>query len=398
MVNPILLLSAGCLVLFGEGEEEKWAKRWERKGWGDWRDLVGPVDLRCRFRIRLGLDGVTEPQLVLSTNETLGPESVLNRRLLCVYDDENLKEAGPALLVVSNSIEYLFRQWPYLANRIVFGISAKMRTFAWIGELPEELAETVSPTCLSSRQGSLLPCGDRCRTLRSIYMGDPLQPNSNHYNKILAARIVLDHPMVTGLFYVDLDAYYTRDAVASPKTYRRVHDDGKWDLQFATPKAKAFWLVKGGRFYARKGSRFATDVLDMWMTLRCGFKDQWSLWQAILTLSCVEYNDQLLNMTVQEAMKDALHAFPEICLSLDDARSRCNHSRGFSNYNVIKMTHFTSPIHRSVYPWDVTTFTYSSRENRTRFLNVSNLLVGLSNDGHLLEALSLDRLHPSRIY
>ena len=386
-----------------EDDVVSWRRRWgnvteEADGLPRWRWRVGSVNVGCTFRVRSGLAVGVPPEkgpALIFDDFMATPhaphDDAFDGPALC---EHNGGGKGPAQVMVANSLSYVLRNWPSFVNRILFAEAHGMRTFLFVGELPWDLAKTVSKQCLQSRQGMQLPCGgSTCETtdddveerrLRSVYFDRTdgrSWLNSNHYNKILASRIVLDHPGVTGIFYLDLDAYYSLDAITTKLP--TVHDEDKYDLEFAGIGSNPFWCVKGGRFYARDVP-WTRKVLDAWMSLRCGFKDQWSLWQALLTTasanSCLEYHDQLLNYTSFEAMKRSWRLDSSLDISIDKLHAQCPDFR----YNSGRMTHSvtskTMPIHRSVPPDRLLEFRYFDDDSNLCSFNVTNLLLNNTDD------------------
>lgn len=314
------------------------------------------VAAECHFRFRLGLPA-TQPALDVGS-VTLTPDYDDGRTRLCSDGP-----SGPAQLVIANSASYLFRQWPYFVNRVLYARSVQLRTFVWLGELPLHLAQTVGSVCRSSKHG---------RDLKSVYYERPESwINSNHYNKVVASLLVLKE--APAVFYLDLDAYYPKPSFGS-------NPYPKYDVEFASHNTDIFWLVKGGRFYA-SSSAFAKTLLETWLEYRCGFKDQWSLWHSILSMAkdCIGYRDELLNFTAYEAMKRRL---PRI--SIDEVHQKCPDFK----FNAVKMK--GPPIHRSVYPDDVLTFEYMHDGHRRPF-NVTNLFISFAD-------LGLDTLDPTSWY
>lgn len=152
-----------------------------------------------------------------------------------------------------------------------------------------------------------------------MYLGDAKDVNSNHFSKITAAYIILDHPKISALVYVDLDTFVRGNGLRIPYS--------KWlslmqlpvDVYFrpgqglhvddASKKERwAFWSVRGHTFFIRK-SNFGFKFLSAWIHARCGFKDQYSLWHATLRLAadarCLppEVKDLIFSMSYREAMR-----------------------------------------------------------------------------------------------
>mmetsp|Transcript_22597 Transcript_22597/g.72713 ORF Transcript_22597/g.72713 Transcript_22597/m.72713 type:complete len:455 (+) Transcript_22597:126-1490(+) len=420
-----------------------WRKRWTKAsasfpGQPRWREKAGRLNVDCTFGFRSGLTSgiaMKGPGLFLENptfESTPHRPSPPPKSSSSSYKFEetpalcerrtNIDEAVPAQVMVANSLEYLFRQWPSFVNRALFGDAAGMRTFLYVGELPAGLANSVSSTCVASRQGSQLPCapdcaakGDRRRVLKSVYFertDGRRWLNSNHYNKVIASRVVMDHPGVSAVYYLDLDAYYTIDAMAHPLKFRETYDKRVYDLELAGLSNVPFWCVKGARFFARD-VQWTRDVLDMWLDLRCGFKDQWSLWHTLLLTAkkhdCLDYRNQLMNYTSVEAMKVAFTHHPAINVDVHDLHRRCPTFKYNSGHNSRAITSNRMPVHRSVPPTAVLDFAYLDLKGNIHTLNVTNLLDGFDTlpdslaggadvprtpKGRLLHLLGLDAISP----
>ena len=102
------------------------------------------VDVGCRFSLRVGLsaEGVAAagPALELrfdggAARWTAEPHSLnasgafAARQRLCAFSDPALDLAGPspAVLVVANDLEYLFRLWPYFVNKVLWARARRVR-------------------------------------------------------------------------------------------------------------------------------------------------------------------------------------------------------------------------------------------------------------------------------
>ena len=113
--------------------------------------------------------------------------------------------------MVSNSPSYLLRLWPPFLNKLLYATDAGLRTFLWLGELPEGLEKPSSQACLDSVQVT-----QHHRRLRSFYDSrhgvaprgfDKMdEMTSNHYTKMPAVLAALAAPGIAGVYYVDLDA------------------------------------------------------------------------------------------------------------------------------------------------------------------------------------------------
>jgi hypothetical protein len=122
------------------------------------------VDVGCRFSLRVGLsaEGVAAagPALELrfdggAARWTAEPHSLnasgafAARQRLCAFSDPALDLAGPspAVLVVANDLEYLFRLWPYFVNKILWAcVCFSCRTLT--------LLRAGGPRASGSRSGS----------------------------------------------------------------------------------------------------------------------------------------------------------------------------------------------------------------------------------------------------
>ena len=176
------------------------------------------------------------------------------------------------------------------------------RLAVWIGELPPVVADTraarppvrprrrngraarrYSRECKHSRQKRAQRVGGRRSLMKSFYAGAKDASNSNHHIKMLAAYALLGDPRVEGLYFIDMDAYAPPEAMGVvPPLYAAAHGDGLVDVLFENSRdPRKFWHVHGDTFYLRD-SPLARLFLREWITWRCGFKDQYSLWHAVL--------------------------------------------------------------------------------------------------------------------
>ena len=98
------------------------------------------------------------------------------------------------------------------------------------------------------------------------------------------------------------------DIEVLPWQFAGAHTDGAVDVLFENARVPSlFWHVHGDCFYLRD-SALARLFLREWLEHRCGFKDQYSLWHATLTLAgragCLTYDDEIYrNFTYQEARR-----------------------------------------------------------------------------------------------
>ena len=409
-----LLLSARATAL--DANEAAWVARWRRPPQSKqhhWHRVAGPIDVSCTFSYRLGLakDGQSAagPALDLSFDQHRSfvsaphaPESAAFSKTprLCQHTHDAV-DGAPAHVMVTSSLEYLFRLWPYFLNHVRHAEQHKRRFFVWVGELPEGLATTVGNNCRHSTQGPLLletgmldGTVPVVRRLKSVYYqrrSDTTIYHSNHYNKMPAALSVLDHPRVGGVFYGDLDSYYDtgRDDIA------KLHADPTVDYAAFTNSGPehAFWNVKGCAFYARDAP-LSKRLLEAWLRDRCGFKDQYPYWHAILVegsaASCLDYNGEIYRMRSYDAMKKGVARYPALDVPASALRQKCP-SFTFRPHK------FARPLHRSVGPDAVVTFGYLAG-GAARALNVSNALAKADEGGDLLGALGLAALDAAVFY
>ena len=197
-----------------DAEEAAWVARWRRPPQSKkhhWHRLAGPIDVSCTFRYRLGLTkdavGAAGPALALRfdphqrwLSEPHAPESAAfaaTPRLCASAANQEALEGAPAHVMVTSSLAYLFRRWPYFANHVRFAKRRRRRFFVWIGELPEGLATTIGGACRRSAQGhvlldqGMLPRDLQRRVLKSIYFQRESAQTiytSTHYNNLPAVR------------------------------------------------------------------------------------------------------------------------------------------------------------------------------------------------------------------
>lgn len=391
-----------------DAEEAAWVARWRRPPQSKkhhWHRLAGPIDVSCTFRYRLGLTkdavGAAGPALDLRfdqhqrwLSEPHAPESAAfaaTPRLCASAANQEALDGAPAHVMVTSSLAYLFRLWPYFANHVRFAKRRRRRFFVWIGELPEGLATTIGGACRRSAQGhvlldqGMLPRDLQRRVLKSIYFQrESAQTiyNSNHYNKMPAALAALDHPRVGGVFYGDLDSYYDGegDDVAA------LHADSSVDYAAFTNSGPqhAFWNVKGCAFYARDAP-LPKRLLEAWLRDRCGFKDQYPYWHSILVegarAGCLAYDGEIYRMLSYEAMKKGAATYPSLDVAAGALRQKCPAFR-------FRPHKFARPLHRSVGPDAVVGFSYAAA-GAVHAMNVSNVLANTPAGGDLLGALGL---------
>ena len=302
------------------------------------------ADRNCTFAIRHGLsrDGTGTPTLRLVYSEgtieaqpTTTHPAFARRPRLCRLNEHAPEK--PVLLMVANSLPYLWREWPYFVNKIAFARAARWNAVLWLGELPTDLASTVGPWCCASTQGVKLKLWAKnvgrkkvncsassaaeqgARRLaykgvgRSSYDGSN-ELNSNHHAKMAAASLLLRDGRVRDVFYLDLDSYVRPEdvekAASSAKgmmqhTYEVVLNEAHGARRPTRPHP--FWLAGGMRWYLRR-TPFSINFIDRWLKYRCGFKDQYALWHTLLTLAddAITYDGELGRLAYNQAKYAAL--------------------------------------------------------------------------------------------
>lgn len=85
------------------------------------------------------------------------------------------------------------------------------------------------------------------------YYGSAPAKSSNHHAKMLAAYRLLEDPQVTGLYYVDMDAYVSPSHFGTlPTLFRKAHTDDTVDVLFENARdSQLFWHLHGDSFYLR---------------------------------------------------------------------------------------------------------------------------------------------------
>jgi len=145
------------------------------------------------------------------------------------------------------------------------------------------------------------------RALTSAYFGR-VALNSNHHSKIVAAYAALGSPRVTAVYYVDLDVVASRGTIKAARPGAQQEINAKVDLEFdvsGTQNNTYFWRTSSARFFA-KSSPTARAFLALWITHRCGFKDQRSLWHATMLAAAaacpkVRYADEVMAISYVDA-------------------------------------------------------------------------------------------------
>ena len=230
-----------------------------------WMDDPGHVDGSCRFAARAGLVSMgtssVGPRLDLRFDIgkawTAVPHALTGSKAhafsskprLCALATEQM-DPSPSLLLIANSVDYVFRLWPHFINKVMWASTTKHRLSIWIGELPKIVAAKSGDGCRASKQKQSL----YSRRLKQSYYASQRQKSSNHHAKMLAAYRLLADPYVTGLYYVDMDAYVRPDALFSsvPSLFRKAHYDDAVDVLFENARDQSlFWHLHGDTFYLR---------------------------------------------------------------------------------------------------------------------------------------------------
>lgn len=367
--------------------------------------LGSVVSTKCTFRVRPGL--WTSPEKAVENHRGPGLEVTTSRGVVLVEPNNNSSQMLPprllclhrrsksstlAVLKVANSASYLFRMWPYFVSSVTWTTKSGIDLALWLGELPDFLAQNVSNQCLVSPE--FLLQDHAMREKRSYYDGKATLV-SNHHAKILATHALLDRR--GGVVYEDLDTYALQPD-ETERAYRNVHEDREAPVEvlFGRVKHNAFWRVKSSSFYVRD-SRTARMLLSTWMTSRCGFKDQFSLWHAILQVadahSCLSYRGEIMNTTYKHAgdEKGLLH----FNMSCAERELRCPAFRfcstqhtdfGSSSYTTHKSIRSFSLRALDYRPAHLTTavsrllFAYSGKKNTTNLEFLRLLGIGESQE------------------
>ena len=191
---------------------------------------------------------------------------------------------APAILSVTDSVAYFLEWWHLAANRGGYARRFAYRSFVWFGALPPRLART-GAACRRSRYGE-----DQWRKR---------EPASVHYAKVAGALAVLERDDVSSLLYVDMDALFDPAALRfvsldAASAVSRAYADRS--VVFAEGDAVRRWRVIGDIFFARNDA-WAKRFLALWLSHRCGFKDQYPLWHAVLSSAeeagCLAYGGEI---------------------------------------------------------------------------------------------------------
>lgn len=344
ILAPIIFVSATETF---EPKNQSWCK-WAvgAEGVCDWMEEVD-VETRCTFRVRGGLwtgNNVEEhggPAIELTTpfgTSFIQPHNTsaasLPPRLLCIRRGQG--ELG--LLKVVSSLSYLFRYWPYFVSSTEWASTNEFSLALWIGDLPDAIAWHVSKTCAASPESSTFHV--KHKTSLSFYNGGDLFPIvSNHHVKILAAYALLNDHQLDGIFYADLDAYVPQDdaTIDVKETFHAIHDNDQVDILFGHSTYRTFWRVKSSVFYLRD-SQTARLLLATWLTERCGFKDQYSLWHSILKLAhdfgCLDYSGEMMKVPYAEDRDTFIRDNPGLSMRCKDRIHKCASFRFCSNDHV----------------------------------------------------------------
>ena len=189
----------------------------------------------------------------------------ITRPALCEYVPKHrpVQATDAGLVMVSNSPSYLLRLWPPFLNKLLYATDAGLRTFLWIGELPEGLEKPSSQACFDSVQVTqhhrqitkFLRLAARRRSQRWCDKMDEMI--SNHHVKMPAVLAALAAPGIEGAYYVDLDAV-TRYPWTVDPLFASEHTNRYSDVSFkygfvegADNSGTLRWKVHGSRFYAR---------------------------------------------------------------------------------------------------------------------------------------------------
>lgn len=339
-----------------------------------WMEHVD-VETDCTFALQPGMwvreDGVqphTGPALELRLarrSVVVRPHTVnsteVPQRVLCLSGRQPL-----VLLKVANSYTYLFRFWPYFVAIVEWARKSDFAVGLWVGELPKELATKVSAECAASPEFGVLHQPKTIMTKKSWYAAPQSKGVvSNHHAKILASYALLNDPIVQGVFYTDLDAYVEpRVASMAAKAYHRVHSEGYIDIVFNKEAHDAFWRVKSSTFYVRD-VQVSRLLLASWITYRCGFKDQYSLWHAVLTLAstfgCLPYNGEIFSNSYRNGSTLA-EFFPHLHVNCDTRRSLCPSFR-FCAPKEVYENYAKAFSHKSIPSFAVRTIKYLRHDN-----------------------------------
>ena len=97
---------------------------------------------------------LTYSEGVLEAQPTTDSELFAQRPRICRLDAHAPER--PVLLMVANSLPYLWKEWPYFVNKVAFARKSHWNAVLWLGELPRDIATTVGPWCCASAVGAKL--------------------------------------------------------------------------------------------------------------------------------------------------------------------------------------------------------------------------------------------------
>jgi len=133
-----------------------------------------------------------------------------------------------------------------------------------------------------------------------------------------------------------------------------------------------FWHVHGSFFYVRNNSG-GKRMMAAWFGMRCGFKDQYSLWHATLTLAkesgCLPYEGEVYRfLNYYEARKvSTFHKYKHLLMNCTGRTARCPKFRFCMKDAPLEsdlFVHHSFPakndlfVHHSIPANRVATFTY----------------------------------------
>ena len=384
-----------------------------------WMDDASNVDASCRFAARAGLVSMgassVGPLLDLRFDDDTKAWAAVPHALtgtkahafsskprLCALATDQT-DPSPSLLLIANSVDYVFRLWPYFINKVMWASTTKHRLSIWIGELPKIVAAKSGDGCRASKQKQSL----YSRRLKQSYYASTPQKSSNHHAKMLAAYRLLADPHVTGLYYVDMDAYVRPDALfaAVPALFRKAHYDDAVDVLFENARDPGlFWHLHGDTFYLRDVA-LSRIFLKEWLERRCGFKDQYSLWHAVLGLAgaagCMRYEGEIYrNFTYQEALHIDKNAWKSLKMTCGGRQKRCPDFRFCRDKYDLARQHF---IHSNIDAGATRRFRYDVGGGWRADVVVADLIGGAEGDddavdkSDLLGALGLMNVGADRV-
>ncbi|KAJ8603814.1 hypothetical protein CTAYLR_000239 [Chrysophaeum taylorii] len=384
----------------------------------DWMTQAGKVDTSCRFTIRSGLQPSsstappelrTSPAMHLWFDTNRGPfgqraivvdplnSSIVERHgpIVCMYANVDVEPPAPAILMVVNSFDYLYHLWPNFVNKILWARSVNMNIAVFIGELSSEIANSIGPECSRSRVMQLFRAGEdpyhnaqrRRRLARSYYSlhGRRDDLNSNHHIKMISTYAMLDHPLVGGVFYFDMDTFAEPLEFGNRSSLEEkllnIHVDNKVDVLFENSHSRdLFWHVPGRLYYVRD-TMLARRFIAGWLHFRCGFKDQYSLWHNVLTLAreegCLKYHGEIFRFAYKEAQHailtpQVLRRYPHLKLDCAARHELCPRFRFCDDTYSLSRNVLT---HKGIFSRQTCRFNFfSAGTGRMHTLEVGNML------------------------